>query len=117
MIDLPKLPDPFDVPEEVQAQTDEFLNPVCPRFPEASLFVGQLASWFYNFAHWAGCKPRWWGQPLLAVARRRDAVKWARLSYMERVVRLAMGASILIVPLFMGGCGSSARPRLSLRAS
>lgn len=77
------------------------LSPACPRYPDLSVFVGCLSSWFYNFAAWAGLGLGILGWPILALAARGRAVKWARLPPQERLMCLVAGPIAAIVPLVL----------------
>jgi hypothetical protein len=65
---------------------DFILKPKCPRFPDASLRIGKMAGWFYNFCSWLGLRlDGWIGRPFLRLSSRARDVEWARKPMEERM--------------------------------
>lgn len=86
---------------------DFILKPECPRFPDASLRVGKMAGWFYNFTAWLGLRLGLLGRPFLALSSRARSVEWARTPLHQRMM---VGVGVGIVGgllLFCGGLGGS----------
>jgi hypothetical protein len=104
--------------EKTDTAIEKLMNPPCPRFPGTSIIVGKLAAWFYDFSAWFGLQPRHWGKPLLVLSARRREVEWARLSFMERMIRFTVSSVFIIIPLMFFAKGSrTIGPARSLRAS
>lgn len=83
------------VPIDFAEATKKLLSPTCPRFPEASIYAGELATWVSWFADWLGLRLGPLDRLLWAFMSRRFRVEWARTPYVERL--LCMGV-VGVVP-------------------
>lgn len=70
---------------------DWVMKPKCPRFPDASLAIGKIAGWLYNFLAWFGIRLGLRiGAPLLALSKRARDVEWARKPLEDRFKALCV---------------------------
>ncbi len=88
------------IPDFVSKQHKLLTEPVCPAFPDASLFLGELSCWFFNFCAWMRIPlGRTLKRPLHALMGRRDRVAWFRKPAWERAIALGVVSFALIIPL------------------
>lgn len=84
----------------------KIMYPEVPRFPRASIAVGKMASWFFNWSVYIALPLGPLKKPLLALSRRRGKVEWAQKSWVERMMAFSIvGVVGLFFPLLMGLSG------------
>jgi len=91
---------------------DYFLNPPCPRFPDASLRVGRMARWLYSFCTWLGIRLGLLGLPLMILSSRAREVEWVRTPVETRMKAMCV-VSIAVIgafALFGAGISGAVRP-------
>ena len=92
--------DSVPIPDFVTNQHKALTEPVCPVFPDASVFLGDLSNWFFNFCAWMRIPlGRTLKRPLHALMGRRNRVAWFRKSVWERTIALGVVSFALIVTL------------------
>lgn len=81
---------------------DFIMKPHCPRFPDASLAIGKMARWLYNFLAWFGMRLGLRiGALLLTLSKRARDVEWARKPLEDRLKAFcAIGISMMGFVLF-----------------